>query len=217
MIENIYNKIMQNIDTRIICDRSTIELTDNHLQIKINNSRSGVKVEIKRKCEFCGFFIEENSFPWYVGEDKDIDKLITRIHKIRDSKIDSGPFGFSRRSTYIKRQNKIPIAKSGNFVTQANCAGVVSIGEKGKIEDDIIDPNNDPWFLININDKEPRIGAIIYNLDAWWPLRVERGWGKPSGLNVTSVLQSTGGRLLTMHDKFVIDLAVKLYNEDRND
>jgi len=154
-------------------------------------------VEITRKCNFSGFFAPETKFMWHMGDvEKDIDKLVERIKKTKSILVD-GPYGFSKRSTYIKRQRNVAQAASGNFVNAARVLGMVSIGEGGLVLDDISSPDRKPWFSIEVGSESRARFKIVYDLENWWPVTTPRR-----------------SRLLTMHDKFVIDLAVKLYNED---
>jgi len=211
-IEQLYNKFQQEKDVRTICDRSRVELTENNLQIVVSGRFKSVLVSIKRKCKFSGLFIEENEFVWHTNSQSDIDNLIGRINKVRSSTISNGPFDFSRRSTFIKRLNNTPVAKSGNFVGQAKCVGVVSVLGNGALSNDVSSPDCDPWFMVECTHALSSSFKIIYNMDSWWPVNVSR-----NGTCATSVLHRTNGRLLTMHDKFVIDLSVKIYSEDNDE
>jgi len=214
-----------NIGMKMACTMEKIELELDDLRMTIGMQWGGnATVDVKRKCIFSRFFLTENSFIWHIqNDDKNIDSLVERIKKIQTT-IENGPYGFSKRSTYIKRQNKVARAKSGNFVHGARVLKMVSIGEKGEIGDELAIPDNEPWFLIELETNAAEM-EIVYNMENWWLVGEYHGetvfggvYGRPKERTpaITSVLERTKGKLLTVHDKFVIDLAVRLFAEDRN-
>jgi len=226
MNSEIANKIFQKFEEidigQVIGGEHTnkieILLDDNKKVVIDQRMGTDAVVEITRKCNFSGFFASETKFMWHIGDaEKDINKLVERIKKTKNILVD-GPYGFSRRSTYIKRQRSVAQAASGNFVDAARVLGMVSIGKGGLVLDDISSPDRKPWFLLEIGSESRTKFKIVYDLENWWPITAPKRsmWSHKTDdpERVTSVLAITEGRLLTMHDKFVIDLAVKLHNED---
>ena len=221
--EKIYDALQNSdIEMRNICDREKIELEADDLRIIVRPQFGGnVVVEVKRKCTFSGFFTTENSFIWHIQSEENITTLVERIKKVQTT-LENGPYGFSKRSTYIKRKNKIASAKSGNFVRGARVNRIVSIGEKGIVCDELSIPNSEPWFLIELDNGMMPDMEIVYNMENWWLVdddpheQIFGGSSRSQNPTVTSVLERTKGKLLTVHDKFVIDLAVRLFTENRS-
>jgi hypothetical protein len=172
-------------------------------------------VVYKKRDKFSGYLKPETTFAWHLQNDEDASILINKIAKMV-ANITDGPFSFSKRSTYAKKMAGQSMAMSGNFITGASVDSVVSIKNNGAIDRNISTPGKDAWFLIKTNTMASspnrfihgREMQFLYNLENWWP--VDDG-------HATSVLAITDGRLLTMHDRFVLDLAVKLYNEHREE
>jgi len=225
MIEKVYHAIRNEIENmQVTCDRQTIELIDDFFRVSITKNRgTDLVIDVKKKCSFSGYHETETTFVWHIKTDDDIPGLIARIKKIPASTTKNGPYDFSRRSTYIKKWQQRAFAMSGNFVNQAAVSKIVVLGEMGKVLDNVAAPGGEPWFLIdtgsvNINSTA---GMILYNMEQWWPVATERTFRsihreseETHKFRATSVLRNTEGKLLTMHDKFVLDLAVKVFNEN---
>lgn len=224
MIEKLYERLQEeNLGMEIMCDRTKIEIANSNTKIMIitrNLSPIDVKIGVHKKCSFTNYFSKEHDLAWHIKDDTDMDGLVDRIKKLikQNANDKGGPYGFSKRSTYIKRHNNTVMAMSGNFVNEAIVEGMVTMGKDGRLNMDILDPKSEPWYLIvtNANKKSYPITndyiEILYNLEQWWPVDIKTPLR--SQRYATSVLSKTNGRLLTMHDKFVIDLAVKLFGEN---
>ena len=171
------------------------------------------KVEVKKKNESEPADWEKRSFPdgrwdresgfvWNFAKQKDESILLAKIKSI--VKTQRGPFGISRRSTYVQNSSRKLVAKSGNFITEARVEDVVTLVNGKIMRND--KSEGDAWFKIKTN-----IGNILYNNDTelWWPVSVEGIYDDKDF--ITNSLCITGGKNLTKHDSFVLNLAIKIY------
>jgi len=202
-------------------DRHTIELMEDVYKIVISKrghklASTDVMIDIKKKDSFSGFFGTETQFMWHLENDEDVNILIDKLEKIPNASAKTGPYEFSRRSTYVKKVGT-SMAMSGNFVNAARVLEVVVVDDKGRLIKELTNQGKDAWFNISINAQTmaassgfgamPSRGEwhILYNTEKWWPIDMEKN-------RATSILRFTEGKFLTMHDKFVLDLAVKIFH-----
>lgn len=185
-----------------------------------HSNQSVLMVEIAKKDQFTDVYHPESQFRWNIKGPRDLENLKERLRKVQKSTAKQGPFDFSKRSTFIRRRDNKPFAISGNFVQSAHVVKVCGIATNGDIKDDTSDPVVDPWFMIEFTKNkhacpgragsyDPTTAYALYNMEKWWPVTI-----MVSQFKATNTLDHTDGKLLTVHDKFVFDLAVKVYSEE---
>ena len=115
------------------------------------SSQRDTQVDVNKLDPFTKRYEQESVFKWHVEDQEDMDLLVNKLHKIMQGPCD-GPFGFSRRSTYIKKllptmgpglgmgpglSKRVPMACSGNFIDRACVESVVVLDENGKISTEV--------------------------------------------------------------------------------
>lgn len=187
-----------------------------------NKSVDSLSVEINRMDKYAGFFIKEFGFKWFINKKEDIDHLSNKLSNIVNSN-NKEHYEFSNRTTYVKKnKNGEQFAHSANFLISAVCYGMVAISEYGKLITDVT--QLDPWYYIGAKTISGETSCILFDFDERWiPTRTDHSIknnntqklaileSKIYNERATSVLWWTNGNLLTMQDKFLLDLAVKCF------
>lgn len=222
-LQDIYNRFLKvkdelHIEISPLHNEGRFGIKNNNINIQLaklhsfNNTFLKASFVIKKKDVFSGVFNTQGQFVWNFEDENDVVLFMEKIKKELASPI--GPFEFSRRSTYIKKEGPDSRAYSGNFVSSAKVENVVVIDKDGNISSSTEGHDKEAWFLIHITGSYGNNMDILYNLENWLPVDHTSGYGWNTHVKrrATTNLTDTGGKLLTMHDKFVIDLAVKIYS-----
>lgn len=171
-----------------------------------------VKVEILRKSPK-GTFSEQSEFQWKFKDDNSDSKFVDKIQKYAT---ETGPFEFTKFSVFKDKKNKRAVSQ--NFIREAKVIKIVHVDDLGKIsniENNVLS-DDDAWFVISCNTTGIGHEIFLYNNEKWWPTFENfKSYRQNSEVpeRVTSNRKMMKYRSLTLHDKIMFDMAVRLYTE----